>query len=66
MDIKLTFLNGFFDEEVYVKQPPGYEVCRHGNKIYKLNKGLYGLKQAPRAWYKRIDSYMIINQLKRK
>ena len=55
MDVKSTFLKGFLDEEVYVKQPPGYEICGHEDKVYKLNKALYGLKQAPRAWYKRID-----------
>ena len=65
MDVKITFLNGFIDEEVYVKQPPSYEVSGHENKVYKLNKALYGLKQAPRAWYKRIDSYMISNQFNR-
>ena len=24
MDVKCAFLNGFIDEEVYVKQPPGF------------------------------------------
>ena len=65
MDVKSAFLNSFLDEEVYVKQPLGYEVCWHENKVYKLNKALYGLKQASRAWYKRIDSYMISNQFNR-
>ena len=65
MDIKSSFLNGCLDEEVYVKQPPGYEVSGHEDKVYKLNKALYGLKQAPRVWYKRIDSYMISNEFNR-
>ena len=65
MDVKTAFLNGCLDEEVYVKQPPGYEVSGHEDKVYKLNKALYGLKQAPKAWYKRIDSYMISNEFNR-
>lgn len=29
--------------------------------MYRLRKALYGLKQAPRAWYKRINSYFLLN-----
>ncbi|GJT30684.1 putative ribonuclease H-like domain-containing protein [Tanacetum coccineum] len=38
-------------EEVYVKQPPGFEDPTHPNKVYRVVKALYGLHQAPRAWY---------------
>ena len=65
MDVKSTFLNGYFEEEVYVQQPPRYEIRGHEDKVYKLKKALYGLKQAPRAWYSRIDSYMMENGFKR-
>ena len=51
MDVKSAFLNGFIQEEVYVKQPPGFEDFEKPNHIYKLQKALYGLKQALRAWY---------------
>ena len=57
MDAKSIFLNGILQEEVYVQQPPGYQILGHEHKFYRLKKDLYGLKQAPRAWYSRIDLY---------
>jgi hypothetical protein len=56
MDVKSSFLNGFLEEEVYVDQPPGFEVQEQPAKVYRLKKALYGLKQAPRDWYSRIDT----------
>ena len=61
MDIKSAFLNGEIEEEVYVKQPPGFEDFQLPNYVFKLNKALYGLKQAPRAWYDRLSSFLIAN-----
>ncbi|GJR84183.1 retrovirus-related pol polyprotein from transposon TNT 1-94, partial [Tanacetum coccineum] len=49
MDVKSAFLNGKLKEEVYVKQPPGFESSEFPDYICKLDKALYGLKQAPRA-----------------
>jgi hypothetical protein len=49
MDVKSAFLNGVIQEEVFVKQPPGFENLKYLNCVYKLSKALYGLKQALRA-----------------
>jgi hypothetical protein len=53
MDVKSAFLNGVFEGEVFVRQPPGNE-----SEKYKLRKALYGLKQAPRAWYGRLRGFL--------
>lgn len=49
MDVKSAFLNGTLDEEIYVKQPPGFIQSGKEKNVYRLNKALYGLKQALRA-----------------
>ncbi|KAK1649516.1 hypothetical protein QYE76_067321, partial [Lolium multiflorum] len=59
MDVKSAFLNGPLHEEVYVKQPPGFEDLDFPNHVYKLDKALYGLKQAPRAWYEHLKELLI-------
>lgn len=65
MDVKSAFLNGVLEEEVYVRQPAGYEKQSEEDKVYRLKRALYGLKQAPRAWYTRIDSYFQKNGFQR-
>jgi hypothetical protein len=44
MDVKSAFLNGVLEEEVYVRQPPGFESEKYPHRVYKLRKALYGLK----------------------
>ncbi|CAI7737490.1 unnamed protein product [Closterium sp. NIES-53] len=52
MDVKTAFLYGVVDEEIYMKQPEGYD--DGSGRVRKLNKAIYGLKQAPRCWYARL------------
>ncbi|WVZ70280.1 hypothetical protein U9M48_018957 [Paspalum notatum var. saurae] len=59
MDVKSAFLNGFIEEKVYVRQPPGFESAKFPDRVYKLRKALYGLKQAPKAWYARLKSFLL-------
>ncbi|GKC81767.1 retrovirus-related pol polyprotein from transposon TNT 1-94 [Tanacetum coccineum] len=58
MDVKSAFLNGKLKEEVYVKQPSGFESNEFPNHVCKLDKALYGLKQALRAWYETLSTFL--------
>jgi hypothetical protein len=59
MDVKSAFLNGVIQEEVYVRQPPGFENPKYPQRVYKLSKALYGLKPALRAWYARLKTFLL-------
>ena len=43
MDVKTAFLNGDFDEEIYMEQPDGFVLDGQERKVCKLLKSLYGL-----------------------
>jgi hypothetical protein len=59
MDMKSVFLNGVIQEEVFAKQPPGFENPKFPNRVYELSNALYGLKQALRAWYARLKYFLL-------
>ncbi|GKB33959.1 copia protein, partial [Tanacetum coccineum] len=59
MDVKIAFLNGNLQEEVFVSQPEGFEDPDYPTHAYRLKKTLYGLKQAPRAWYDTLSKFLL-------
>jgi Reverse transcriptase (RNA-dependent DNA polymerase) len=59
LDVKTAFLYGDLDEQIYMKQPEGFEITGKEDHVCLLKKSLYGLKQSPRQWYKKFDSFMV-------
>ena len=51
MDVKMAFLNGNLDEEVYIKQLEGFSFRYGEHLVCKLKKSIYGLKQTSHQWY---------------
>ena len=61
MDIKIAFLNGELDEEIYMDQPIGFVTKGQEHKVCKLKRSIYGLKQSSRQWYLRFHRAILSN-----
>src|SRR3984957_10126849 len=48
LDVVAAFLNGEVEEELYMRQIPGYEDSTQ--RVLRIKGSLYGLKQAPHIW----------------
>lgn len=64
MDVKIAFLNGDLEEEIYVKQSEGFVVKGQEQKVRRLLKSLYGLKQAPKQWHEKLGNVMMSNDFR--
>jgi hypothetical protein len=54
IDVKNAFLHGRVEEDVFMKQIPGYTDPKHPDWVCKLDGALYGLKQASRIFYQLV------------
>jgi len=55
MDVKMTFLNGDLEENVYMAQPKCFVMEGKEQMGCRLKKLIYGLKQPSRQWYLKFD-----------
>jgi hypothetical protein len=59
MYMKSAFLNGVIQEEVFIRQPLGFENPKYPNRVYRLSKALYMLKQVLQSWYARLKTFLL-------
>jgi hypothetical protein len=44
MDVKIAFLHGDLEQQIYMEQPKGFSQPGYEHLVRKLKKSLYGLK----------------------
>ncbi|KAL0405843.1 UNVERIFIED_CONTAM: hypothetical protein Slati_3898200 [Sesamum latifolium] len=49
IDVKMVFLNGLVEEEIFMDQPEGFTAVGEEQKVCRLQRSIYGLKQASRS-----------------
>ena len=55
MDVKITFLNEYLEEDIYMEQPLGFTFGDGDHRVCKLQKSIYRLKQASQSWNHHFD-----------
>lgn len=63
-DAKTAFLNGELDEEIYMRQPPGFTVNGAEQQVCLLHRSIYGLKQSARVWNVKLHDVLTSTGLK--
>lgn len=64
MNVKITFLNGDLDEEIYMDQPEGFLANDKEHIVCKLKKSIDRLKHVSRQWYIKFNDIITNFKLK--
>lgn len=59
LDVRTAYLHGDLEEEVFMKQPPGFEESGQEHLVCRLRKSIYGLKQSARCWNRKLHEALI-------
>lgn len=57
-DIKTAYLYANLEEELYMRQPAGFEENGKEQLVCRLRRSIYGLKQSARCWNQRIHTVL--------
>lgn len=57
-DVKTAYLYGVLDEEIFMRQPPGFEVPGNEELVCKLKRSIYGLRQSARCWNRKLKQVL--------
>ena len=65
-DVKAVFLQAPLDENIFVKDPPGYDSVDPNTgweNVWELSKSAYGLKQSSACFWSAMDEHLRANGL---
>ena len=56
MDVDAAYLNASLKENIYIRQPEGFEVPGQEDKVIHLKRVIYRLRQSGSEWYEDLMS----------
>lgn len=59
LNIKTAYLYCILEEELYMRQSPGFAVSSKKEYVCKLKRSIYGLRQSVQWWQKRLHDVLI-------